>query len=316
MQSVAAVMCMVTCAGSIHVQNQRPLSGGSDLRLPEVSTMMGGASDTLKSINSQTILFETRVAQKQAENQAKLSKLKAGLEDKLVEQQKANKAIAAVISNLTAKIQASEAYTTTIEKEAWQLKKGNDQRRTDLGLLQQKLATARAFVESSLNATDDSAAEELTVFNTPPPAKKPQGDILAALGSDKSVEEAMEFIAHGGEGTPEGVSLLSLKTTVAGPVPQDLLQLLQQGLDKIEQEEQASEKALQDAFKTAYGGLVKQGQSMEAQKTGLEAKLQSILKLQSSWSAAKTHLMTVRGQLDQRLKGLHLFLERLSGVAK
>eukprot|EP00418_Pyrodinium_bahamense_P020913 CAMPEP_0179130102 /NCGR_PEP_ID=MMETSP0796-20121207/61753_1 /TAXON_ID=73915 /ORGANISM="Pyrodinium bahamense, Strain pbaha01" /LENGTH=434 /DNA_ID=CAMNT_0020828995 /DNA_START=71 /DNA_END=1375 /DNA_ORIENTATION=+ len=136
-------------------------------QLPAVSAILGSASETLKTINSQASVLEARVVQAQMENEAKMARQKAVFEDKLKTQEERNREMVEANNQISAEVAELKANNSGLRKHAKELQEGNRLMRTELRTLQSRLNVAQDFIASSLQSTDDSKAPELAVFQPP-----------------------------------------------------------------------------------------------------------------------------------------------------
>jgi len=132
--------------------------------LPQVSALLGGASATLKSLNSEASMLEARVVQAQMESEAKMGKQKAAFEQKLKAQEWTNRAVLSMNANISVAIDSLRQGNKALIQHAGELQEGNRFMRVELRNLESKLGVARDFVNTSLTSTDDSKSKDLVVL--------------------------------------------------------------------------------------------------------------------------------------------------------
>merc|ERR1719183_3138842 len=138
---------------------------GADLpHLPAVSSMLGTASETLKSISSQATTLEARVVQVQTENEAKMARQKAVFDRRLRVQEESNRAIVNQNGDISKEIASLKDDNIALRKHSKELQVDNRLMRIELQTLQTKLGVSRDFVATSLTSTDDSKAKDLVIL--------------------------------------------------------------------------------------------------------------------------------------------------------
>jgi len=324
-------------------------------QLPAVSSMLGSAAETLKQINSQASILEARVVQTQKENEARMARQKAVFEQKLKEQEQENKAIDAVNTGISQEIGNLKKTNLETEKHAKELQSTNHMMRVELSTLKTKLAVSREFLAASLLSTDDSKASELEILEDAKAKKQRKeheaggSDAQAREKQDKEAQEDDDVAdeddgedADGDdEGEARGTSFLALRSSTAaagGSIvradggeeasdiseaadppasdPRDLLKVLSTGVDSLERQEKESEAKLKAMFLSNFRDGTKRHKGFLLQQQQLNATRATLLDYQAKLQAADRHLQGTRGQLEQRLHGLGVFLQRLAAVAK
>jgi len=147
----------------VAASSAQPASDGNFPQLPAVSTMLGTASETLKRI-------EAEVSQVESLEPTKMAKQKAQFEDSLRKQDQENRGVVAANARITANITSLKAGNDELRKRAKELQDGNRLMRVELHSLDGKIGSAKEFIASSLQSTDDSKAHDLEVLggNTKP----------------------------------------------------------------------------------------------------------------------------------------------------
>jgi len=135
--------------------------------LPAVSAMTDSAAETLKSVNSQALVLEARLAQTQKENQEKLAKQKAIFEERLKTQEQGNRVVVSENADINASIDALREGNANLTNHAKELRAENRLKRSELQTLKAKIGLASEFVAESLKATDEQGVAALAVLNKP-----------------------------------------------------------------------------------------------------------------------------------------------------
>jgi len=199
----------------------QPESIESSPQLPAVSTMLGSASETLKSI-------EAEVSQVEVLEPVKMTKTKAQLENKLRKQEEENRAIIAENGRISTNITSLKSRNEKLRAQAKDLQDENHLMRTELHTLEEKIGMAKEFIASSLKSTDDHGAHDLDVLggNSKPapeaqeaPLRKRQRhgfiQIVSADSDDDSNSEegiAADGADGGDDSNDAGLSLLALSS--------------------------------------------------------------------------------------------------------
>eukprot|EP00747_Dinoflagellata_sp_TGD_P162117 gnl/TRDRNA2_/TRDRNA2_179355_c0_seq1.p1 gnl/TRDRNA2_/TRDRNA2_179355_c0~~gnl/TRDRNA2_/TRDRNA2_179355_c0_seq1.p1 ORF type:complete len:435 (+),score=160.96 gnl/TRDRNA2_/TRDRNA2_179355_c0_seq1:122-1426(+) len=173
--------------------------------LPTVNSMLDPAAETLKAINSQASMLEAKILAAQMADQQKMAKQKAVFEERLKEQEQANRDVIAKNEHISKEIADLKRGNDGLRKKAKELEDGNHLARTELKELQNKLGSAKDFVASSMKSTDDSKAKELQVLTQD--AKTGHHGrhhhVLAQIESIDNVEDPSEMAASDGEDSAE-----------------------------------------------------------------------------------------------------------------
>jgi len=136
-------------------------------RLPAVDAMLGGASETMKTINTQASSLQAQVLQVQMSNQARMTQQKAIFERKLKMQEGKNREVVDQNKAIADKIQTLKKGNEELRTNCHELQEGNRVMRVELHTLESKFAEAKEFIGASLVSSDDSKAKELTVLKSP-----------------------------------------------------------------------------------------------------------------------------------------------------
>jgi len=178
---------------------------GDSTKLPSVESMLTNSSKTFNGIMKETNLMKSALHANRANLEADMSKLKALYERELGLQQQEIKEIAASIAALSAEIKQTKMNNTILRKHSADVQDDNSLLRIKMKTLESKLQTAKAFVEKTLDYTDDSSSEDVAILNTPEPIfrPKPHPNELVALGSSDTVEAAIDYIVYGRHGNKQ-----------------------------------------------------------------------------------------------------------------
>jgi hypothetical protein len=97
--------------------------------------------------------------------------------------------------------------------------------------------------------------------------------------------------------------------------PSDLLTVLSSSVAQLKEQEAAGEKKLQALFINTFKTGAKRHRELLHVQLGLNSTRDSLQAVQTKLKDAEAHLEGTRSNLDQRLRGLGLFLQRLGHVA-
>jgi len=344
--------------------------------LPQVNVMLGGASETLKSVNSQASVLEARVTQAQMASEAKMGKQKAAFEQKLKEQEAVNREVIATNANISAAIESLKKDNQALIKHAGELQEDNRVMRLELNTMQSKVGVAREFVSTSLTSTDDSKSKELAVLESRRSLrhKVHQHHVFAEL-AHKDSPGATELSAHGEDDSSNDLSdddsqdederddtasnadesddsaatsFLALSSQVqrrasseeesfqsalaeienAAPDmdlqsaaqknandPADLLDVLSKQVANLATQQKDSLKNLKALFIKNFRAGAKRHTALIVQQKALNATRTALTAERSKLRVADEHLESTRRKAQQRLRGLGLFLQKLSHLA-
>jgi len=323
-----------------------PVDTGADgyPQLPAVATMLHEAAQTMGSISTRTNDLAKRIAQAQADKAQKMQKQKAVFEKKLHTQEEENRAMLATNSKITAAINTLKSENAATVKHASELQAANKVMRTELATLQAKLGAAKAFTVAAMSATDDSRAPELGVLKAPAPAPRAAPASRAApRGSPKS-RRAPAMVAlskrgdsdvqeSGGEedrddqaddaddGADDGTSFLAVgrnatRVTAAGADDaEDVLSILKRDVEALQKQERDSEANLKQRFLKDFQAGAKRHAVLVAHQRALNATRSGLTALQAKLRSAERHLEATHGHLEERMRGVGLFIQRLAHLA-
>jgi len=133
--------------------------------LPAVSTMLSDASGTLKAVNAQASSLEARVVQAQMVSEAKMAKQKAAFDEKLRQQEEANRRVIWANGNISTEIKNLKSSNAALKKHSKEIEHSNHDMRSELHTLESHLGIAKDFTAKSLTSTDDSKNSLLQVLH-------------------------------------------------------------------------------------------------------------------------------------------------------
>jgi len=379
---------------------------GDSTKLPSVESMLTNSSKTFNGIMKETNLMKSALHANRANLEADMSKLKALYERELGLQQQEIKEIAASIAALSAEIKQTKMNNTILRKHSADVQDDNSLLRIKMKTLESKLQTAKAFVEKTLDYTDDSSSEDVAILNTPEPIfrPKPHPNELVALGSSDTVEAAIDYIVYGRHGnkqhesgnsaeegaevdtfddvaeapaflqvgaaagakgkasypdswrymlhargshnvskvtgesakkghpqkqyvaairtSPETLTSESVKkghpqkpnATAVQTSPETLLETLKYKMNQTAAEYQNSMEYMTALFEERYQVGLQRKSALKANKARKEAKLKSLESLNSKLTVAYAALDKTHKELQTRIKGLEVFLFRVSSA--
>jgi len=318
-------------------------------QLPAVSTMLGSASQTLQSINSQAQVLEARVVQTQMENEAKMARQKVVFEQKLKSQEDKNRAVAATNQQLSNEIEALKVNISSLRNQAMDVQGSNDVMRTELKALSGRLVLARKFLLAALKNTDDSKAPQLAVLRDPTAihrasVKTTKGSVhkvsragVSGVHKQQQLKQQQQQQEKRRQASAKDSSddqddddsdeeiYLSLAAKVhregflapvaAGGSPKDLLKVLGEAVGNLQKEEHKSEAQLKNIFLANFKAGVKRYASFMVQRRSLTALRGNLAKEQDKLRVANAHLQGTHAKLQQQLRSFGLFAQKLSHLA-
>mmetsp|Transcript_100033 Transcript_100033/g.173611 ORF Transcript_100033/g.173611 Transcript_100033/m.173611 type:complete len:435 (+) Transcript_100033:83-1387(+) len=337
-----------------HIVVPAPVDVGSNgfPVLPAVSQMMGEASSTLKNVNSKAKFLESRVVQAQTESETRMAKQKAAFERKLKAQEQGNRAVIAESANISAAISKLKKENDALRLHAKELQDTNRVMRTELHALETRLSAARDFAGHSLVTTDDSKASELNVLQVQGHLRhKHDGedesdDSTSDDSTDDSDDSDADKDSDSSDNSKEEESFMELSSTVrrsgessnsfeaelaemeavtpslsqpqrasSDASPGHLLEELSREVANLAKQEKSSEKQLKELFIRDFRAGARRHQALLAQQHGLNFTRGGLVALQTKLKAAESHLESTRSQLEQRLHGVGIFMQRLAHLA-
>jgi len=295
--------------------------------LPAVSALLDPASETLRSLNAKASILE-------AQTNIQLSRERETFSARLTGLTGQNK-------QLTADIQQLTSETDALWKHAKQLTDANLLMRRELRATKISLTSAGDFSSDALKGSDDSHAQDLDVLQRA--GKKVS---LVTMGvkdqgyddqeSDQDDDQSDDD--DDSENDDQGASLLALSSRIrrralaattagngaeaavasqmsdieaiatgrgGGVQGAQLLEVLSKNIAELAKQQRHSEEQLRGAYDTKLHALLTEQRSLNATKT-------SLLTLRTKLTAAEAHLQRTNSQLRKQLRGLGLFLQKLT----
>lgn len=321
-----------------------PMNIGADgfPKLPAVDAMLGGASETMKSISSQASTLQAQIMQVQAQNQAKMTQQKVIFERKLKTQEGKNQQVVSQNNEVASEIQTLKKGNEELRKNCHDLQEGSRVMRVELHTLESKFAEAKEFVGASLTSSDDSKAKELAVLKSPVHHHKSfldrhdddqeedqaQADDKGEKDDDNddddsNDDDAESFLAissHAHRVFAEAEDMEEAPddaAAVAGPPtdPSGLVDILKSGVAQMQLEEHASEKKMKSIFVANFQQGQKRHTALMSQQKALNGTRTQLQALQLNLHGAEVHLEATKTSLQERLRGLGLFAQRLAHLA-
>jgi len=295
--------------------------------LPAVSTLLDPASETLRSLNAKASILE-------AQTNIQLSRERETFAARLTTLTLQNKMLTSDIQELTSK-------TDVLRKHANQLTTANQLMRTELRATKNSLTNARDFTSEALKNSDDSHARDLDVLQ--PAGKKVSFVAVGVKDQGYDDQESDQADDQGdddddSENDDQGASLLALSSRIrrralaaatvgegaeaaaasqmsdiealeigrnGGLQGVPLLEVLSKNIADLAKQQRQSEQLLRGAYDTKLNALLKQQKSLNTTKA-------SLLTLSAKLTAAEAHLERTNSQLQKQLRGLGLFLQKLT----
>jgi ABC-type Zn2+ transport system substrate-binding protein/surface adhesin len=321
-------------------QASKPKGSDGMPHLPAVSSMLGTASATLKSISSQANTLEARVMQVQTENEAKMARQKSVFDRRLKAQEEANRDVVSENKQISKDISEINTHNVALRKHAKELQVDNRLLRIELQTFQTKLGVSRDFVATALASTDDSKAKDLLILKE---AKKEDHEDREedddSDDRDEDGDNSGKDDDDDDDGDDAGPSFLALASRTQKSAeadvqdaqlddfegdgekkpktlnPNDLLKVLQKGVENLAVEEKEGEAKLKAMFLSDFQGGSRHHIALISQQKTLNATRASVKQRENLLTAAEAHLERTKSHLEQRLRGLGLFLQKLAHVA-
>lgn len=337
---IAPAAAVETASASLAIP--APMNAGADgfPKLPAVDAMLGGASETMKSISSQASTLQAQIMQVQAQNQARMTQQKVIFERKLKMQEGKNQEVVGQNNEVASEIQTLKKGNEELRKKCHDLQEGNRVMRVELHTLESKFAEAKEFVGASLTSSDDSKAKELAVLKSPVHHHKSfldrhDDDQEEDEGEDKggkdddnddddsSDDDAESFLAISSQAhrmfteTEDTEEMPDDASSVPAPPsdPSGLVDILKNGVAQMQMEEHASEKKMKAIFVANFQQGQKRHAALMSQQKALNGTRAQLQSLQVNLHSAEVHLDTTKTSLQERLRGLGLFAQRLAHLA-
>lgn len=323
--------------------------------LPAVDSMLGNATNMLSQVASQYQILEAKLQQQQKASQTKMAKQKTVFEQKLKDQEEGNRVVITENTKIKAEIDELKKGNDVFREHSKVVQESSRVMRSELHALQTKIGSARNFVAKSLEDTDDSAAKDLVVLQTSDVStshhKAHHGFghralVQVAQESDNEDDDSSEDNAHSrdnededdqadgdGDDDSKSVSFLGLSSRVrrgdnsdvdvdggAEPqgspqAPSDLLDTLSKGIDHVADEQKAQEAKLKAIFRKNFQAGSRRHASLLMHQKSLKAEKASLTSLQAKLHTAEEHVEGTEKDLQQRLRGLGLFIQHLGHLA-
>lgn len=323
--------------------------------LPAVPAMVGSAVEVLKGISAQASSLEERAVQVQADNAAKMKKMKAFFERNLKTREEANLEVVAANAKISSEIDALKKDNVARRKHAQELVEANKFMRSEIHALEASLGAGRDFAQASLKASDDRKAKELVVLGMEKEEAHKVEDktekktkVEDKSSTDKDEKESKDTSADDEKDDDDdddataGDSFLALssrhghrlfaraKTSVEvsaedaaladayapeQQTPADIVKLLTAGVENLAKEQKASEEHVKALFATDVEAETKRQEALVQQQQSLNATRSSLKVLQAKLGVAEDHLTSTKSLLSSKLRELGLFVQRLAHLA-
>jgi len=324
-------------------------------QLPAIAQILSGASGTVKQVNSQASVLEAHVVKAQMQIETRMAKQKAAFEEKLKDQEKANRLVIEANNNISTEIQNLKHGNADLKKSSEDVQKASHLMRSQLRLLQSRLGVAEDFCEKSLASTDDSKNTLLQILSN-------NQNVIHLVQTSKDAQEDDDeddddstdnYNATDDKDDDESdndsrkTSFLSLAVTAhrshkalasmdidvsldpgvsvdaAAVSPDittaantgDLLETLSHEVTQLAQQEKDSQKKLKDLFIQDFRAGAKRKAALLQQQKGLIATRTSLEALQGRLKSAVAHLQATQKHLESRLHGLGHYLQKLAHLA-
>lgn len=282
--------------------------------LPTVSTILGSASETMRSVTEEAAKLQAHLAKINKQSQIKTANQKAAFEQKLRTQEKATQKITTTNGNLLKDIQDLQKSNDNIQRKIKDLGDKNRAMKAEVRFVEAKLGSAKDFAEGTLRMIDSKADDEDRVDDEETIIAGPSFLTISSkrtsLPHHKKVKYEVKVDSDDTKLTSE-----EAPSEVGQTEAKNLINVLAQGVNDVTKEEKASEMQLASMFEAAFkaGSQRRDAQLMKQKK--LQQEKSSLQQLQKKLRAEEQHLEVTRAHLQERLRGLGLYMQSLSQVA-
>jgi hypothetical protein len=274
--------------------------------LPEVSSILESATNTMSGISSQASQLQKQINALESQNALRLSNEKKIFDGKLKDQEKKNKEVAKQNAHLAKDIMKMKETSAELLQSASKLQKANADRREELKLLKEQLEASVGFMADAYTSTDDNNAKELEVLKSEgTPSKTATKISLLSISEDAVRDESgsleiKEAEAAAGQPDQEAETLVSK---------------LEDGVKEMRKQGSASEDKLKAMFLEHFKSGVARHKALLAQNKVLQSTLDSMKSYAERLIEANKHLKATQAKLDSQLRDGSIFLKRLGDVA-
>eukprot|EP00930_Biecheleria_cincta_P015663 TRINITY_DN1298_c0_g2_i1.p1 TRINITY_DN1298_c0_g2~~TRINITY_DN1298_c0_g2_i1.p1 ORF type:complete len:341 (-),score=123.01 TRINITY_DN1298_c0_g2_i1:58-1080(-) len=274
--------------------------------LPEVSSILESATNTMSGISSQAAQLQKQIQALESQNTMRLSNEKKIFDSKLKDQETKNKEVAKLNAHLAKDIMQMNQTNADLLKNAAKLQKANADRREELKLLKEQLEASVGFMADAYTSSDDSDAKEL--------------EVLKAEGTPSKTATKLSLLSISEDVVRDETGSLEIKEAeaAAGQPDQEaesIVTKLQDGVKQMRQQGSNSEDKLKAMFLEHFKAGVSRHKALLAQNKILQSTLESMNKYAEQLLEANKHLKATQAKLDSQLRDGSIFLKRLGDVA-
>jgi len=324
-------------AQPVEVEVPAPVDVGADgfPVLPGVDQMLGGATRTLKTVNSQATDIVGRMAYAQKQSVAELGRQKRAFEDQLKSQETNSLAVAQSNIKIVAETDSLKAGNNGLRKQAHKIQKKIAVLRSLVHSLEMKMNVAKDFDHTTMVETDDSKQAALKVFGG---HKGPDDDFLRDdrpvpededdEEDEKASQQGTSFLAifsvatktHGSAADASETDLdmalpMGLMQQASLESPDAILTELTKDVRILAQQRKQGVDKLKNLFIRDYRAGARRHLALVSEQKVLNTQMEAQKTLQRKLKVAVAHLQGTHTQLGRRLHGLGQFLQKLAHVA-
>lgn len=273
--------------------------------LPEVDKVLTKAADKVHDFAMRAAAMQAHVAKKQQQKRDFLAAKKSSYEHMLETQAAENSAVVKANEAIHGEIGDLKHVNAGLEEDSWKLKQDNEFMHSVVSSVRNKVVAAKAFLNNSLHATDDSKEAKLLVLE--PPKPKPTLSHFLAVATGRASTQAKSSLLQTG-------SRASARRSVDESRAEDLVSVLSQGLVDMASAQREGETQLKASFLAAWKRGEERRGELNATQTTLVEERTSLDSHQAALRSAKAHLLETRRQLQQRLQGVRVFAQRVGSA--
>lgn len=283
------------------------------LALPDIDYFMKNAQNPLEEFGEQAEMLKKQAVQHEREKQETIVRMKAAFEKNLTAQAHECEKIVEESHKLNYAITREQEAIVGLRQDSKKVQKSNDLMRTALETIAAKIHLSSNFVTDSLESTDDSNASELDVLRTSTPEPTLERFMRSATEHD-----VVSLLGIGGQQVGKAVTLASVETQEDAAKPDtaamELVGTLAQRLVDLAAAGDQGEAQLHAKFLADYEFGEKKRAELAARKEALGNDLAQKHELHIQLIAVKKHLIDIRSELEERIKGVRLFAMNSNAV--
>jgi len=270
--------------------------------LPNVTEVLTKPAEIFTALNSHVAQLGERLAEVQRQGQDHISGLKQKYEANLTDQKDHTGNVTAENNGLHADIDKLNENIANLRSTADDLNRKNKNLVDDLKSLQRNITTAQEFVMNAVNTTEEmlSSAPELGVL-----------DELAQKDEEMIKQRAHSQRLGAVSSAKGGVSLLQMTVNKEFEDPHGLLELMDNALQALTVEQNASEAILTASYQKEYSEGADKLASLMGEQTDMKNTKSDAIELQAKLQGAVDHLQATHQALIEHSSAVRAFAKRM-----